>query len=100
MGSIFRMKIIYLYENTELIAKFFEKIPIFIATLNANTPLTNIIPPATFGLIVGNESRGVSSILQSLDNKCCFYIAGYSNTESLNVSIATGIALYKLTENK
>lgn len=49
------------------------------------------------GLIVGNEVRGISSkILKYCDDKLSIPMHG--RKESLNVSVATGVALYQLIQ--
>jgi tRNA G18 (ribose-2'-O)-methylase SpoU len=63
-----------------------------------------------FGLIVGNESKGISPFLKELNKGSAkiktdtasrvptyCHIPGYGKSESLNVAIATGILLYELT---
>lgn len=50
-------------------------------------------------LVVGNEGKGISSGIR----KSCDYIAKipmYGTTNSLNVSVATGIMIYEIMRNK
>lgn len=52
-------------------------------------------PDFSMALVVGNEVKGISpKILKYCDSK--IFIPMYGKKESLNVSVATGIALYEL----
>lgn len=53
--------------------------------------------PETFALIVGNEVEGVSSAALALSDRA-LEIPMRGEKESLNVSVSTGIALYKLLQ--
>ena len=48
---------------------------------------------------MGNESNGVSKEIQSIANEKVI-IPMLGNTESLNVSIATGVILYEYVRQK
>jgi len=96
MGSAFRMRMTHHNNIIDLIPKYFNDIPIYVATPVASTPIFSLNPSSSFGLIVGNESRGVSAPLQELDNSYYFNIPGKGDAESLNVGVAVGIALYEL----
>ena len=50
-------------------------------------------------LIVGNEVRGLNKKILSLADKIV-EIPMYGKKESLNVAVATGIALYKIVESR
>jgi len=100
MGAAFRMSMIAIENNVSDIKKmigFFGSIPIFVATLEDSPAINKIKVSSPFGLIVGNESHGVSSSFKELDNSCLFHIPGSGTGDSLNVAVATGIALYELT---
>ena len=59
-------------------------------------PLGALFPDAHIALIVGNEVEGVSQdILEAADTIMEIPMRG--SKESLNVSVATGVALYTLT---
>jgi TrmH family RNA methyltransferase len=95
-GSIFRMQIINLENSTDILDRFVgvnTDFDIYAASLDAKEFLHNIKPLKPFGLIVGNESRGISEFLNGIITDK-FLIAGAKKAESLNVGIATGIALY------
>ncbi|MGL4343228.1 MAG: 23S rRNA (guanosine(2251)-2'-O)-methyltransferase RlmB [Metamycoplasmataceae bacterium] len=50
-------------------------------------------------IIIGNESKGVSSTIKNLSDET-IYINMDGETQSLNASVATGILLYKIIEKK
>ena len=50
-------------------------------------------------IVVGNEANGVSKDIQKLANEKVI-IPMLGNTESLNVSIATGVILYEYVRQK
>ncbi len=55
-------------------------------------------PNLPFALVVGNENRGMSTILtKKLDARIQIHLSG--SVSSLNVSVATGILLYGLQRN-
>ena len=97
MGSIFRMNFICTDNTVDIFRSNFDKMDIFAACLDADLELQNIISLKEFGLIVGNESRGISSFLDEIITSK-FFIKGYGDAESLNVAIATGISLFHLTQ--
>jgi len=58
-----------------------------------------IVPKKSFALIIGNEVRGLSkTVLKKAD--AIIKIPMRGGKESLNVSTAFGIAIYKLLENR
>jgi tRNA G18 (ribose-2'-O)-methylase SpoU len=60
-----------------------------------SVPLESFSPPEKLCLIVGHEVTGVpKEILKSCD--ACVEIAMHGEKESLNVAVATGIALFSL----
>ena len=93
MGSIFRINIIEEKDNYNILKKHFPAIPIFAASLNGKIDLKSIHPTKKFGLIVGNEARGISAKLNKFITQSIF-IGGQGTAESLNVAVATGIALF------
>ena len=64
---------------------------IYIADLNG-TPLSAIKPTAPFGIIMGNEGRGVSAELKRLPHQVV--TIPIKNVESLNVAVAGGIIMH------
>lgn len=94
-GSHFHLPIVVgkLEEWIQRIQK--DGIPVFGTALDHAVPFQKIKPPSAFALIVGNEGAGVRpEILNMTDQN--LYIPIYGQSESLNVSIATGILLYYL----
>jgi len=101
-GSIFRMQIVNLENSIDILDRFVgvnTDFDIYAASLDAKKFLHNIKPMKPFGLIVGNEARGISEFLNEIITDK-FLIAGAKKAESLNVGIATGIALYHFCKFK
>lgn len=61
----------------------------------ATTELSELSPPPKWCLVVGSEHRGIRKELLNLADEI-FYIDQRDAIDSLNVSVATGIALYRL----
>ncbi|WAA10198.1 TrmH family RNA methyltransferase [Fervidibacillus albus] len=94
-GSHFHLPIIE-GQLTEWIAKFkTESIPVYGTSLHKGESMYTVAPSHPFALIVGNEGRGVDPTLLQQTTKN-LYIPLYGKSESLNVSVATGILLYYL----
>jgi TrmH family RNA methyltransferase len=95
MGSLFNVPIIrcnldeFVQNNnkfTYIATSLYNSTDIFSLTLAKN---------ATPALIVGNEANGIhDSLLNIANHKVIIPI--YGNAESLNVAVATGIALYQI----
>lgn len=69
---------------------------IYSTSLKDKNELDNIIIKPKFGLVVGNEGNGIrEDILKLCDEN--IYIKMNPNCESLNVGVATGIVLYKIS---
>lgn len=65
---------------------------------NDSVLYTEISPQKPILLAIGNEETGVSSeILQLAET--CIHLPMYGIKTSMNVAVATGIAVYKLLEN-
>ncbi len=70
-------------------------VPVYGTSLENGQPYTNVQPPVSFALLVGNEGNGVSKeLLEKTDGN--LYIPIYGKSESLNVAVATGVLLYYL----
>ncbi|WP_033828238.1 TrmH family RNA methyltransferase [Bacillus andreraoultii] len=94
-GSHFHLPIIR-GNLTEWINKFREQnISIYGTALKNAVPMNQVQAQESFALIVGNEGQGVNEELLSKTTKN-LYIPIYGKSESLNVSVATGILLYYL----
>ena len=99
MGAIFRVKVI---ECDDLENKLKElqnnNYKVTVTSLNAKKTIYNIDYNKKI-IVMGNEANGVSKNIQKLaDEKVKIPMLG--NTESLNVSIATGIVLYEYVRRK
>ncbi|MBO0992259.1 TrmH family RNA methyltransferase [Bacillus sp. SD088] len=72
-----------------------NEVPVYGTALEKAVNFQTVAPTESFALVVGNEGAGVSKeILEKTDKN--LYIPIYGHSESLNVSIATGILLYHL----
>lgn len=92
MGSIFRIKMFQIRDKN-LLKDYLTGTSLYAASLDSEVEINNIKPSTTFGLLVGNEIRGVSNEIKQYITES-FYIKGYGVAESLNVAIATGISLF------
>jgi 23S rRNA (guanosine2251-2'-O)-methyltransferase len=87
----------YKKEVTEVIQELKEQNFEIIALEQSSdsVSLSSYKPKGNFALIVGNEVEGVSKVALELSNTV-LEIPMQGKKESLNVSVSTGIALYKL----
>jgi TrmH family RNA methyltransferase len=111
MGSTFKLNIFEIENSTNIFKEKFDNFNIFAASLDAKKVLQDIKidnfeneknksdknskAEKNFGLIVGNEVRGISDFLDEIITEK-FLIKGFGEAESLNVAIATGISLFHL----
>lgn len=92
MGSIYRVDVIVVENLAETLATSFNKVDTYSAIMDSKTPLSKVKPKTKFGLVFGNEGRGISKGLQeTIKNN--YTIEGYGSSESLNVAVAVGISL-------
>ncbi|MCI9063539.1 MAG: RNA methyltransferase [Clostridia bacterium] len=99
MGAIFRVNVIEC-ENIKQTLQELKKnnFKITVTSLEAKKTIYDIDYNKKV-IVVGNEANGVSKDVQKLaDEKVIIPMLG--NTESLNVSIATGIVLYEYVRQK
>ena len=91
MGSFLRVKIVY--KNLETYLAVTENVNL--GTHMEGDNIYNFDFPERFNLILGNEGNGMrDETLKSLNHKITIPRFGkFQNTESLNVSMATGIIL-------
>ncbi|WP_124219080.1 TrmH family RNA methyltransferase [Aquisalibacillus elongatus] len=74
-----------------------QSIPVYGTALDRNAMPLREVQSSEYALVVGNEGQGVSEdILSVVDEK--LYIPIHSKSESLNVGVATSIALYHLQD--
>lgn len=96
MGSIFKLNI-EIFKNFDEYKKTFKN-NIYSFVLNKDSiSLKNVKVKEPFTLIFGNESHGLKNI--NLDNTICVFIEQSKDIDSLNLPIATSIAMYKFKEN-
>ncbi|MDQ1265158.1 MAG: methyltransferase, TrmH family [Bacteroidota bacterium] len=94
MGAIFKCNLLYEENLADFIKTCFPKHELFGASLVTANKLEEIKPKnSRFGLVFGNESAGISCDMKELLKKE-FKITGLGRSESLNVAVAAGIALY------
>jgi TrmH family RNA methyltransferase len=97
MGSVLRLPFAYATSN-EIIEYFrLKEIPLLAADLNG-TPIQSFKAPEKWALVVGSESHGVSEqFVQASSTRLT--IPSMGSAESLNASIAGGIAIFQLKVN-
>lgn len=98
MGSILRLSIVT--TSVKEIIKYCKSnaIPVLVADLNG-TPIQEFRSPEKWALVVGSESHGVSE--QFVEASATrLTIPSMGSAESLNASIAAGIALFALSSSK
>ncbi|WP_053219040.1 TrmH family RNA methyltransferase [Virgibacillus senegalensis] len=72
---------------------------VWAAALENARPYSAVSVPEKAALVVGNEGAGISSdVLEKVDD--IVHIPIFGKAESLNVSVAAGILLYHLADNK
>lgn len=97
MGSIFRINFYETDNLAEFLKKNYKKFKIFGASLQSKNKLDTIKISKNIGLVFGNESKGISAEVAAVLSSD-FIIEGDSVTESLNVAVSAGIALYHFTK--
>jgi len=97
MGSVLRLPIASA-TSEELIEYFrLKEIPLLAADLNG-TPIQSFKAPEQWALVVGSESHGVSDqFVEASETRLT--IPSMGSAESLNASIAGGIAIFQLKVN-
>ena len=93
MGSLIRVEI--LYADLENYIRSNRKTVLYASSLEGEDLHENI-PVENAMLLMGNESRGISPLLGSLATKR-IRIPASGAAESLNVAVATGILLSRMT---
>lgn len=94
MGSILRVNV--LYEDLETWYPANQDIPLYAAALGGQSLKQLEIPPKAI-LLVGNESKGVSSNLLALCREKIM-IPRIGSAESLNAAVAAGILLWQFSK--
>jgi TrmH family RNA methyltransferase len=88
MGSCFRVKV-HIAPVEKILSK--EKLPVIGTLLSGASIYTQKLPTNGF-LVIGNESKGIRSPIQSLITHAVS-IPNFGGAESLNAAVATGIVL-------
>ena len=91
MGSISRVRIIYLEEEAQGFLEKHPDIPVFAASLGGKNIFETESVQEAF-IIIGNESKGISPALLSRASQV-ITIPRKGKAESLNAAVATGIIL-------
>lgn len=97
MGSIFRVSVLYADDLAAFLKTKFKSVKTFGADLNAETLIEKVKPTKQYGLVFGNESKGISSEVSSVLSST-YKIPGIGEAESLNVAVSVGISLYHFTK--
>jgi TrmH family RNA methyltransferase len=93
MGAIFKTSIQYAPDLISHFEEYYKDFKIFCSTLDSDKELSSVKPGKKFGLIFGNESKGISPALAEYTGKA-FKISGVGEAESLNVAVAAGISMH------
>ncbi|MRH42912.1 RNA methyltransferase [Aquibacillus halophilus] len=98
-GSVFHLPIFQKNLHNEIPSLKERAFQVWASTLEGAKAYTNLPIPDKVALIVGNEGSGIQpSIIDLADEKV--HIPIYGQAESLNVSVATGILLYHIANQK
>ncbi|OOB78174.1 MAG: hypothetical protein ATN33_05300 [Epulopiscium sp. Nele67-Bin001] len=97
MSAITKLPIVYDVEIAECMEFLRENgTRIYATDLEAAHDINDVRFSKNLALVVGNEANGISEFTRDIaDEKVKIVIA--NNLESLNVAVATGICLYKVT---
>ncbi len=92
MGALFAINAVQTGSLTDELKGPLKDHTVYGASLQAATSLEEIRPSGLFGIVIGNEARGISpEVSQFIQQQ--FVIPG-GKTESLNAAVAAGISLY------
>ena len=97
MGSIFRVHIHRTDDLPKLLNNELKDHEIFAAVLERSESILDCKPSGKFGLIMGNESQGISEEITKLSDRR-FRIPGIGEAESLNVASAAAVSLYHFSD--
>lgn len=97
MGAIFKTAMHYAPDLSFYLEENYPDFRIFGATIHSESSLDNITTDNKFGIIFGNESKGITpEVSRCLTDN--FKIEGFGSAESLNVAVAAGISMYKFKD--
>ncbi|MDA3844840.1 MAG: RNA methyltransferase [Candidatus Kapabacteria bacterium] len=97
MGSIFRTNIHRTDDLPNLLKNELKDHEIFAAVLDHSESIIDCKPTDRFGIILGNESQGISKKITELSDRR-FRIPGIGQAESLNVASAAAVSLYHFSD--
>ena len=95
-GNIFKLNIVRTSLKDVIKILKEKNITIYGTDVNDGENIDKIENNSSFALVMGNEGNGVSNDIKALVDKN-LYIKTSKNLESLNVGVATGIILYKIS---
>lgn len=98
MSGIFKVNIVKIDEKSAINLLKDNDLPLIVADMKGDN-LFKFNPPSKFCLCVGNEGNGISQNLKSVASHR-ISIPMQGELESLNVAVATGVALYTLLNHK
>lgn len=98
MGGVFNLTITHTHELAEYLKENFPKHKVYGSSIHTDKSLKSFKPKKNFGLIFGNEAHGISEDVNKVID-FNFKITGRGEAESLNVAVASGIAMYHFSEN-
>ncbi len=96
MGSIFRCQIDKEIDLAAALPRDYPDFSLYGATLNSNLALKDCKPISPYGLVFGSESHGISPEALAIISHT-FFIPG-NGAESLNASVAAGIAMHHFSQ--
>lgn len=98
LGSEKTTKTLYVKSITQVISNLHAaSLPIFALEQAKNSvPIEHFTPPPAFAVVFGSEINGVNKQVLKECNEI-LEISQYGSKESLNVSVAAGIALFQLS---
>ncbi len=97
MGAIFSMSFLYFDSFDEYMARFGGR-ELYPFMLDAKKSLGDISPKGKYSLIFGNEAAGLPSAFAGIGTPVL--IPHSAAIDSLNLSVAVGIAMYEVTKEE
>ena len=100
MGAVFHLQIEIFPDIETYLAKYGQNRSLYAFMLNqsAKTLAEAQLPSANYSLIFGNEAAGLPKDFATNTGATPIFIPQSSNVDSLNLSVATSIALYHFSQ--
>ena len=102
MGAMLRVPVVYTSSIVETLEKFRKIYPDFKAyatSLDCSKPYNEVFYGTSYGLIIGNESVGVSeAVVKAAD--ASIHIPMEGQVESLNAAVAAAIVMYEAKNHR